>query len=689
MRAQVNSYRTEEEDMDHQPAGTKDEKEVIEASTEDKKAKEEDDGSSTSRRKRLTSRKSIPTMGRVQRTMFKKATTMEYSPGPEQVKRTKLMEKKIADEIERRVQKELQKRTITKEMANGSISKKLFGEEDDEDDAHKEYRQRMEDLIEKEQKRMEAQQKKKEEQDKTKKEWNEDQKKIRDLQHQLEEEKKKNEKLSQKCSEGQWEEWEQWPEEDWDDDLHKWYQEESPTSASPKQKTSSSSTDKAPVAEDSKKEDPKKEGDVSNRELIKMMMYHQTKTLETVMKATTVVKEKLKGDQLDWLEDQKIRPTALEELPEISEGNSSIKCGDWIHRITPTMKNLSRRAGEFWQKSLDIVKDRYQKYLEASAIERLNLEFQEHEVEESKDYEKVRAVTMEMLLKAMPKDLAAEAITKRLDNPLKVLLLIMIKYQPGSRKEREAILNQITNPEACWTDDKALEGLRTWKRRLERARELKLVIPDPAILLAAIDGMTEKVIKKDQRKVFRMETLREKNKVDIIPTYKAVEDLTTFIEAELEESLNTTSACASPKVKSIFTDKPGGKGKGSDEQKGSKGEYKGFKGKGGDAKGGKGKKGKGEPCAYFLSEEGCRFGQTCKGYHRTLKPEEGKCYTCGSVKHQSFECERPKRESSNTSKGGKPKGGKPKGGKPDGGKGKPSIKQVNAEEHEEPPSSST
>ena len=49
-----------------------------------------------------------------------------------------------------------------------------------------------------------------------------------------------------------------------------------------------------------------------------------------------------------------------------------------------------------------------------------------------------------MLLKSMPKDLAAEAITKRLENPMKILLMVMIKYQPGGRREREALLSQIT-----------------------------------------------------------------------------------------------------------------------------------------------------------------------------------------------------------------------------------------------------
>jgi hypothetical protein len=59
-----------------------------------------------------------------------------------------------------------------------------------------------------------------------------------------------------------------------------------------------------------------------------------------------------------------------------------------------------------------------------------------------------------------------------------------------------------------------------------------------------------------------------------------------------------------------------------------------------------------------------------------LKPEEKRCYICGSNKHMANECDRPKKEdppSKGTSKDGKSGKGKPKG---KDGKGKPLIKQV-------------
>ena len=65
-----------------------------------------------------------------------------------------------------------------------------------------------------------------------------------------------------------------------------------------------------------------------------------------------------------------------------------------------------------------------------------------------------------MLLKAAPKDLVTEAVQKRHDDPMKVMLMIMVKYQHGSRKERESLLQRITNPEACWNEERELTTLK-------------------------------------------------------------------------------------------------------------------------------------------------------------------------------------------------------------------------------------
>ena len=150
----------------------------------------------------------------------------------------------------------------------------------------------------------------------------------------------------------------------------------------------------------------------------------------------------------------------------------------------------------------------------------------------------------------------------------------------------------------------------------------------------------------------------------------------TILEGELDDMVTQTWTVVTPKVKSIKGTTKGKAGKGKD----GKGDGKGKAGKGKD---GKGK----DPCYHFTeTEEGCKHGQRCWKYHHMLKPDEKRCYVCGSQKHMAGECDRPKKEDpppkgapkgDKSDKGGK--GKSTKGQDADGGKGKPQINKVETE----------
>ena len=125
-----------------------------------------------------------------------------------------------------------------------------------------------------------------------------------------------------------------------------------------------------------------------------------------------------------------------------------------------------------------------------------------------------------MIMKALPKELMTEAVQKRYATPEAVMLMIMVKYQPGTRKEKEALLQQIQNPESCYNQEKALSNLKMWKRRIERPKELKASIPDPCVLLNALDTITYNAVHKDPRRAFRVNAAREAMAVDTITTEK-------------------------------------------------------------------------------------------------------------------------------------------------------------------------
>ena len=178
-------------------------------------------------------------------------------------------------------------------------------------------------------------------------------------------------------------------------------------------------------------------------------------------------------------------------------------------QLKPVICNLSRRAKKYWLLVEKIVSERYKSHLMMAPIEKLMKEVKDHEEADKEEYAKVKTIIHEIILKAIPKEIATEATQKRFEEPINLMLLIMIKYQPGSRKETEAILQQIGSPEVGWTEDKALTNLKLWKRKIDRAKELGLVIPDPAVLIVALYTITRKVIAKDTRRKFRIDTARE------------------------------------------------------------------------------------------------------------------------------------------------------------------------------------
>ena len=195
----------------------------------------------------------------------------------------------------------------------------------------------------------------------------------------------------------------------------------------------------------SPKEPKNEESELNMKDMLRMLIENQQRSLEVTLKTLSPIKEKTKEDEdhekkqkeldRDDQEDQRIKVVDIEELPPVTEGNSAVKCGDWLHRISPTMTNLSRRAGQYWKRTIEVVNERYKIHQEATPLNKLTMTYEEVEEETDPRLSKVRSVITEMLLKALPKDLSAEAITKRLDDPMKILHFIMVKYQPGGRKE--------------------------------------------------------------------------------------------------------------------------------------------------------------------------------------------------------------------------------------------------------------
>ena len=126
---------------------------------------------------------------------------------------------------------------------------------------------------------------------------------------------------------------------------------------------------------------------------------------------------------------------------------------------------MSKGSSKYWTRLEEVVEERYKKFLSSKPVEKLTLEFKEDDELSKEEYAKTKAVIQEMIMKALPKSLMTEAVQKRYSNPEAVMLMVIVKYQPGTRKEKEALLQQIQYPSQSWKKERALSHLKLWKRR--------------------------------------------------------------------------------------------------------------------------------------------------------------------------------------------------------------------------------
>ena len=166
-------------------------------------------------------------------------------------------------------------------------------------------------------------------------------------------------------------------------------------------------------------------------ETLKTMLEENNKQMESMLRTTKGPSQA--EDKLDQ-EGQKIKIIELERPQGPMGEEAASVCGSWIHRIRPTLKNVSKRSDVYWTKLEEMVQEGYQKFLSSKPIDRINFKFPLNKDLDKEEYSKVKAVVKEMILKAIPKELTEEATQRRYESPEEIMLMIMVKYQPGSPK---------------------------------------------------------------------------------------------------------------------------------------------------------------------------------------------------------------------------------------------------------------
>ena len=193
------------------------------------------------------------------------------------------------------------------------------------------------------------------------------------------------------------------------------------------------------------------------------------------------------------------------------------------------------------------------------------------------------------------------------------------------------MLSNLQNPQVIHDATAGVAALRDWGRWYQRCIDFGMNLPDPMVLVGALNSMTTPVISKDTEVTWRTEMVKSTLQLHARPTAEAVTSYHRHLLAEFE-------ALATSQVP-----KKGGNQPPNPTLKAMDGTAGGASGgQGGGAKGG----GKGKiPCKYFLSQKGCKYGGSCKNVHSMNELSKGdrfkKCLNCGSEEHRAKDCDRP------------------------------------------------
>ena len=220
-----------------------------------------------------------------------------------------------------------------------------------------------------------------------------------------------------------------------------------------------------------------------------------------------------------------------------------------------------------------------------------------------------------MLLRAIPEEIHKELISARDISSTGVLHRLLVTCQPGGPGERSLIFRNLTDLGQMRTVAEAAVALREWRRYYLRAQEIGASLPDPTLLAAALEKVTQ-LVNRGGPQAFRVAQARTQLGLDTTPTVQGIWNYSELLLAEMDTA--RLMAVEPARVKAMATgtvaDRPA-----PDHAKKEMGTA---------------------VCRYFGSEHGCRLGKGCKWNHdwETVGDRNARCWICGSKQHRRPDC---------------------------------------------------
>ena len=241
------------------------------------------------------------------------------------------------------------------------------------------------------------------------------------------------------------------------------------------------------------------------------------------------------GEESSWEERDSLKaiPIVLPKLVEPSVRNAPLEAGDWIAQLTPLIGDVSSQAASWWHYVMEQVTNRYQQWLEAGPLQKLNIECPDPE-KVSKGHTRLAQRITTLLLGALPESLRQELVATRQLHVPGIMFAIYRRYQPGGLREKTQMLAELTGTKPAGSPAEAVEKLRLWRRQLLRAIELQAMLPDPILQVKALDTVMQELLKRDAQASFRISAYRLQHQVDVRPDAAGVQKFFELLLAEAD-----------------------------------------------------------------------------------------------------------------------------------------------------------
>ena len=310
------------------------------------------------------------------------------------------------------------------------------------------------------------------------------------------------------------------------------------------------------------------------------------------------------------------------ELPELSDGDlTPLILGDWLEVVKPLMMDLSPQASRWW---ILVVEESYKYYHEwrrATPMERLHISPESMVVKMDPTLHRTEQRGISLLLKAIPSAVKETVIAERLLSTTGILFTLLKNFQPGGSSERTLLLKELSEIKVGKSPSEACAAIRSWRRFYTRTKEIEATVPDPIILLRALEPAVQLVSQLDAQATFRLAQSRAQLQVDARPEELTVWKYSECLLAELEslrlvQGFVTTSKTGTPNVKALHQQDGGAPQRPSTQ----------------DMPAGAG------VCRSWGTTQGCRYGRACRFSHPPLPDQRDRCWNCSSTLHKKMEC---------------------------------------------------